>query len=82
MWSRFGEFIMLKRLQKAHVSDRIDEICKTKEMITQNNVMIGMEKEVLLAWLVDHYMWVQAMIERRSGLPIIVIKGECNAQRI
>jgi hypothetical protein len=24
-------------LQKAHVSDRIDEICKTKEMINQLN---------------------------------------------
>jgi hypothetical protein len=37
---------MLKPLQKVHVSDRIDEICKTKEMITQINVMIGMEKVV------------------------------------
>jgi hypothetical protein len=37
---------MLKPLQKAHVSDRIDETCKTKEMKTQINVMVGMEKEV------------------------------------
>jgi hypothetical protein len=76
------EFIMLQRLQKTHVSIRIDEICKTKEMINQINVLRGMEKEVVWAWIVDHYMWVQAMIERRSGLPIILIKGGCNAQRI
>ncbi len=29
---------MLKSLQKVYVSDRIDEICKTKEMITEVNV--------------------------------------------
>jgi len=29
---------MLKPLQKVYVSDRIDEICKTKEMITEANV--------------------------------------------
>jgi hypothetical protein len=29
---------MLKSLQKVYVSDRIDEICKTKEMITEANV--------------------------------------------
>ena len=69
MWSRFGEFIMLKPLQKVHVFDRIDETCKTKEMITQTNVMIGMEKEEVWYWVVDHYMWVQVMIERRLVLP-------------
>ena len=43
VWSRFGEFILLKPLQKALVCDRIDETCKTKEMKTQINVMVGME---------------------------------------
>ncbi len=37
---------MLAPLQKVHVSDRIDETCKTKELITPINVMIGLEKEV------------------------------------
>ena len=37
---------MLILLQKAYASDRIDETCKTKEMITHINVMMGMEKEM------------------------------------
>jgi hypothetical protein len=44
---------MLKFLQKLHVSDRIDEICKSKEMITQTNVMIGMEIEKVWDWVVE-----------------------------
>jgi hypothetical protein len=40
-----GEFIMLKTLQKAYVSDRIDGIFKIKGMISQANVMLGMEIE-------------------------------------
>ncbi len=48
-----GELIMLKSLQKANVSDRIDEICKIKEMITPTNDMIGMEREKIWDWVVE-----------------------------
>ena len=46
-------------LAKVHVSDKMHEICKTKEMITQaNSLAIVLEKKVAEARVVGHYMRV------------------------
>jgi len=73
---------MLKPLQKVHVSDRIDETCKTKEMITLANAsnMYGEGRGMVLAC---RPLYVGSGNDRgATGPPVILIQGECDAQRI
>jgi hypothetical protein len=73
---------MLNPLQKANVSDRIDEICRTKEMITQTNVS-NRYGEGRGMGLVCRPLYGGSGNEREAtGSPIILIQGECDAQRI
>ncbi|MGV7229173.1 MAG: hypothetical protein ACQ9IQ_10990 [Nitrospirales bacterium] len=71
---------MLKSLQKANISDRIDESCKSKEMITPTHGMIGVEREKVL----DRKKLIVGSGNDGTAteLTIILIQGECDAQRI
>ena len=76
------EYIILKPLQKSHVSDRIDEICKSKEKVTQANVMIRYGEGRAIVLSCRNLIVGSGNDREATGPTIILIQGGCNAQRI
>ena len=73
---------MLKPLQKTSISDRIDESCKFKEMITPALEMKGVESEKACVLGCRNLFVGSGDDGKATEITIILIQGECDAQRI
>jgi hypothetical protein len=69
-------------LQKAHVSDRIDEICKSKEMINQLNFSNRYREARGMGLGCRNLIVGSGINGKATELTTILIQEECSAQRI